>query len=98
VSFVKMAEDIKRLALEKIKANRKDVRARFAGEIGPGNRHLSDVELLAWVQMLQEQSPPVPWITPEGNAVVASPQILAMNHTPQGKEALARYAKLTEGR
>lgn len=64
--------------------------------VGPGHHRPTPYELAMFVQQKVAESPPIPMIRPDGTRVVASPYLLALGETENGRALLKRIQKLFE--
>lgn len=69
---------------------------RMLPATGPGTHRPTAYELAMFVQQVTAQYPPMPWNRPDGTQVVASPYLLALGETENGKALLKRISKLYE--
>ncbi len=98
---MKLADEVRQLEQmmkDILKSGMEDIDREFAGQIGPDQVLLNDVELMTAMAMMAEMAPPRPFLTPEGHRVVASPAHLALSLSDRGKKDLDRYKRLTGGR
>ena len=71
---------------------------RWLEEMAPlGLARVTDAEFLVFCDQQQAAFSPEPWITPEGEAVTASPWLLMLSVAEGGDAWLKRYLRLRGG-
>lgn len=69
---------------------------RLLPATGPATHRPSKMELAEFVAQVQQQSPPQWFIRPDGTEVFASPYLLALAETENGKALMKRIQSLYE--